>query len=292
MRNTLATVARVRRHHRRIAARVAALFIALPLVASSLSATPATGPRIRIRPMPDAIGIFDPAWPRDVFVYRLPEYVIPNDDRGSFTPNMPRVSAEGDTIILTGVATSPHPAAYTIVVYPGEDVIDFDMTVTNTGPLPWKTSAYCVLCLRFNASPTFYDAHMDRTFIRMGERFVAIADTKAHERHFAHLLRPDDPEIPSNHTTEDPATCSLIIRSSADGRHHVGLAWDDAVSVSHNLNEEFNCIHSNPRFGALQPGESRTLHGKLYFADGSREMLFERYKKNFPHLGYGEPSSK
>jgi hypothetical protein len=42
------------------------------------------------------------------------------------------------------------------------------------------------------------------------------------------------------------------------------------------------CIHSDFRIGGLQPGETKTIHGKIYLMENDVAKLLERYRRDFP----------
>lgn len=78
------------------------------------------------------------------------------------------------------------------------------------------------------------------------------------------------------------ATASLLVRESEDGRWVTGVAWEDFLSVQgHN---PWNCLHVCVRLGALKPGESRTVRGRLYLFAGTAAECVARFRKDFPAL--------
>jgi hypothetical protein len=82
-------------------------------------------------------------------------------------------------------------------------------------------------------------------------------------------------------TSEENATAGLIVRESEDGRWVTGVAWEDFLSVqSHN---PWSCMHAALRIGALKPGESRTLRGRLYLFRGTRDDCCQRFRRDFPN---------
>jgi hypothetical protein len=81
-------------------------------------------------------------------------------------------------------------------------------------------------------------------------------------------------------TSDDDATAGLIVRESEDGRWVTGIAWEDFLSVqAHN---PWSCVHVCVRVGALQPGESRTIRGRLYLFAGDKEECAVRFRRDFP----------
>ena len=42
-----------------------------------------------------------------------------------------------------------------------------------------------------------------------------------------------------------------------------------------------SCIHANPEWGDLNPGEERRACGKVYYFEGTKDELFSRYQSDF-----------
>lgn len=81
-------------------------------------------------------------------------------------------------------------------------------------------------------------------------------------------------------TSDVNATAGLLVRESEDGRWVTGVAWEDFLSVQgHN---PWNCMHACIRAGALKPGESRTIRGRLYLLHGKKEDVVARFAHDFP----------
>jgi hypothetical protein len=235
-------------------------------------------------------------WEGNVWVYRLPEYIVLFSDDGEVRVNGVDRNDNDGSIKLTGVRPFPHAAKYTFILRPSEDVVDIEATIENTADREWNAGAFCVLCMQFNLAPDFVDTNMTRTTFRSGGKFLAIRETGNSDRHAGHLVQSKDLSMFSNDVVSryfqngEPADCSLIVRSSEDDRRHVALAWENGLSVSYNLNQSLNCTHSNPGLGALKPGESKTLRGRIYFLTGTRGELYRRFLKDFPEQGHGAES--
>jgi len=65
-----------------------------------------------------------------------------------------------------------------------------------------------------------------------------------------------------------------------DGRWHIGLGWDVTASVAHNPDAEHHCVHSDPWFGTVAPGEAVTRRGVILFVEGSADDLLQRFLGN------------
>jgi hypothetical protein len=243
-------------------------------------------------------------WPDDVWVYRLPEtFVILNRTNNTLSESVVRDDSTG-TVTLTGRTPPPAEIEYTFTLRPEGDVVHLGATLFNGGRFVWDDFSSVVACLVFAGAPRFVDPLMTRTFGQFDGRLMSIKrmnkhfGRKFHYPHHKHSLRA----APSkgrrggrrSGTAATPirADCSLIIRSSKDGKHHVGVAWDDAVGIAYNFTETLNCAHSTPRVGALAPGEWTVRRGRLYFFTGSLEELLQRFEADFPNRGYGTEIAK
>ena len=61
----------------------------------------------------------------------------------------------------------------------------------------------------------------------------------------------------------------------------LAIALDRCSSVTGNFNTWPSCIHANPAWGTLEPGEEAMVRGKIYFFAGTLEDVSERYVRDF-----------
>jgi hypothetical protein len=59
-----------------------------------------------------------------------------------------------------------------------------------------------------------------------------------------------------------------------------GLYWERTAYVSNR--HPADCVHAVLDVGPLAAGQSRTLHGKVYFLEGSKDDLLARWRQDFP----------
>jgi hypothetical protein len=261
-------------------------------------------PKVRVTEYGNShVRIAYPEWPSSRWIYRLPEHIEPTSGRGNTTPGeageirLEHVERGRDgSLTLRGVRPPPYPAEYRFVLRPGANVVNIRATIQNTGDEAWSPVARSILCLQFTKANRFMDRDLSQTLFRSNGEFIAVKDTDFVREtgdkspHCAHLLRQDDlsrfsGDAAVHFADRELSDCSLIVRSSTDSQRHVAVAWENALHVSYNLNRELNCIHSNPRIGALEPGESIALRGKIYLFTGTREELYRRYLEDFPDRG-------
>ncbi len=85
--------------------------------------------------------------------------------------------------------------------------------------------------------------------------------------------RPLNPNTPTN---------GLIGCFSADDEMIFATAWDPYQELFQGV---ITCLHSDFRIGGLKPGETKHIHGKIYFVPNDVTALLKRYAKDFPPGG-------
>jgi len=71
----------------------------------------------------------------------------------------------------------------------------------------------------------------------------------------------------------------LIVRESLDKRYTSGMYWERTAYVSNRHHAD--CLHSSVDFGPLEAGQSRTVFGRFYFIEGTKEQLLKAFKQDF-----------
>lgn len=82
--------------------------------------------------------------------------------------------------------------------------------------------------------------------------------------------RPLSKEVPSN---------GLIGCYSADDRWIFATAFEPYQELFQGV---IRCLHADFRLGGLQPGETKTIRGKIYIVPADMESLVKRYEHDFP----------
>ena len=65
---------------------------------------------------------------------------------------------------------------------------------------------------------------------------------------------------------------------SADGEKVLAVAWQPYQEIFQGV---IACLHSDFRIGGLEPGETKTIRGKIYITDNDLEKLAARYREDF-----------
>ncbi len=89
--------------------------------------------------------------------------------------------------------------------------------------------------------------------------------------------RPLNPLVPSH---------GLIGCYSADEKMIFATAFEPYQELFQGV---IRCLHSDFRLGALQPGETKTIRGKIYLFPADVPALLARYAKDFPEHGSTRP---
>jgi len=174
------------------------------------------------------------------------------------------------------------------VLGPGE--IEYSLTFRNIGASKWGAGQSSLICLISGEVPLFHDCEGQRTFVwRCGEGFVDI-DTVQGGVWAPHRMWGG--RVPAFASPQGPAFERLMVKESTDGYHALGIATEPAIGVSCNHQPRMSCIHSNPLWGSLAPGEEGTVRGKIYLLRGRAEDVFARYRRDFGLVCPGQRRSR
>ena len=143
-------------------------------------------------------------------------------------------------------------------------------------------------CIQLAEAGTLDDPGMTRTFYRAGGGFLSAAGAR----------RPNDPGKNQFSVTEEigfrwslskaesdygwglgspDADAGFIAVTSRDGRGGLATRWRRVATLCNNTTASIHCVHAEPYFGTLSPGETRENAGCLVWSrEGSLEELWER----------------
>jgi hypothetical protein len=155
------------------------------------------------------------------------------------------------------------------------DHLDVELRATNAGATPWETdgSRLALFCFRGTDQQRFRDYFGERMLVRKKGAFVKASDLIA-GKFEAHRMW----SLPVG-----GGVSRLAARVTGDGDWVLGMATDVASHLSFNFNDDVACIHSNPAWPALAPGESVTRHARVYIVHGKPEDLWARYERDGGH---------
>ena len=174
-------------------------------------------------------------------------------------------------------------------------VVDIELTVTNTGRsfLDRIEAEFCLAArLPRNPAVDFFLSRGATLWIFSSSR----GWSRTQQEHFTHVVtdtEPDTDESPVALTMQVVAPggraalpdhaprytdVGLTIREGAVSGWMVGFGWDVTGQLD---NLPLECSHASPVFGQLAPGETARRLGRIYFHEGDRDSLLERYADDF-----------
>ncbi|MHC4401018.1 MAG: hypothetical protein ACYTG0_15185, partial [Planctomycetota bacterium] len=132
-----------------------------------------------------------------------------------------------------------------------------------------------LFCFGAGANEGFHDYEATRTFVRKEGRWTTVHEIVGGE------FAPHRMTGVGVRRGDEPGVDRLAAKVSADGRWVTGIATDVAESLSFNFQLHASCMHSNPEWPPLEPGEEATARGKIYLIEGDLDALWERYRADF-----------
>jgi hypothetical protein len=171
----------------------------------------------------------------------------------------------------------------------GRDEVDFCVVATNptarASQVHWAQP--CIRVDRFAATPPerSSEAYLPRCFILIDGKLVRLPTTPWAK---TALYTPGQVWCPEGVSRDDvnPRPLNPLIPSggligcvSADGKELMATAWEPYQELFQGV---IVCLHSDFRIGGLQPGEAKTVHGKLYLMPADLSELRARYRRDFP----------
>ncbi len=156
----------------------------------------------------------------------------------------------------------------------GKDTIDFELRLKNVGPEAWAKQQMGLFCLPSGEAPMFHDYEAERTHVRKGGKWITMNEVIKGKF-------PSHRMVGASVHSRSRGVERLAAKLSKDGKTVLGLATSNAGHLSFNFNRRTSCIHSNPRWGLLKPGQEVTARGKIYLFEGTLDELYQRYAKDF-----------
>ena len=166
----------------------------------------------------------------------------------------------------------------------GKDEVDFRLTLKNrgTGFVDAQWFQPCMRVDRFTGRNQ--SNYINKSFIFTDRGLTFLDKTRRTEEA---IYRGGQVYVPEGINLDDvnPRPISLdqpvnglIGCVSADGRRLLAMAWDQTQELFQGV---IVCLHNDPRVGGLKAGETKKLHGKIYFLESDPKALLKRYKRDF-----------
>ena len=178
----------------------------------------------------------------------------------------------------------------TLEMIPVRDGAEMKLTIANRSQRDWPPLAAIIPC--FNPGPESTRNRQfanTNTWFHSAEGLQPLALRAPREIHYNHNLRAAiDAAADGNGRyawtdkwprSQVDAADGLIIREATDGRWVTAIAWERFLSAQgHN---PWECMHLSIRVGPLKRAEVRTVRGKIYLFEGSRDDALARYLADF-----------
>lgn len=263
---------------------VAAL-LCLAALPPATRGTPASPFPVLLRVQPSTTGhptieIRCPGWREQVWTLHLPDYMKVYGKVDRETPFTATRNTLDGSVVVSGVKVSHGRVRVTFVLTPGIDRVDIRATVSNFEKRPLDRSAFAAACLTFEGAPDFADTTGTRTLAVFGDSLMSVAGA------FTTVPRSGTFALRGKSEGQLRTGSALVARSSRDAARYVAMAWSTARSVGYDRMADKNAICSNPLFGPIKPGTSKTFRGCIYFVGGTPGDVFAAFTADFPGLGY------
>ena len=178
---------------------------------------------------------------------------------------------------------------------PAEDGVRLWMKLTTREPI---TGAFCVQqCLRFTGNTNVdwrrqvarvpflseFDMqargnpHDTLTFARRGNDWLRFP--------LSHTRYHTPPGLPLlGEKSGGEIDHGLIVRESLGGERCAGMYWERTAYVSNR--HPADCVHASVDLGPVDSEGSRTVRGKVYVIEGTKDDLLNLWHRDFPVCGY------
>ncbi len=171
----------------------------------------------------------------------------------------------------------------------GRDEVDFRVVATNPTDRA-SEAAWAQPCIKVDkftgvAPKRDSEEYLSRSFVFLDGRL-----TRLPTQPWATKARyvPGQVYCPANVDRNDvnPRPLSTLVPSSgligcfsADDTMIMATAWEPYQELFQGV---LVCLHSDFRIGALKPGETKTIRGKIYVVKNDVPALLKRYEADFP----------
>ncbi len=241
-----------------------------------------------------AAQIDDPWHPGGFFLYRMPETFVVNDQRYIWQPRgaLCWAGVPPEAAPEWSLAEDEAETGYKIRFYDGLELfagvtagdvdIKFSYRIVNGTDAAIRPSTDS--CFMIWNAPHFIDRRHERTFVWAGgtARNVRKLTPTPEEMQRLSWVRvgvgnPLEEQELHDHCwpVREAVDHGLICVQSRDGLRSIGLAWPDANQLM--ARSSIPCLHSEPVYPSLEPGEGVSAVGKLYFSEDGISSILNRF---------------
>lgn len=187
-----------------------------------------------------------------------------------------RFRMEGDTLVTT--LTEDGRFDIRGEVAPIEDGVALALSITNLSSESFPASMAGV-CIQFAAAASFVDTELQRYFYVHDERITTIKPPYEDYDNGHAWFWGTAPREPFQH---NPAPdFGFVGLQSVDGKWVVGHGWKSARTICGNCHPSTSCMHADPFFDAISPGDTACARGVLYIMKGTPQTCLDRFCVEF-----------
>ncbi len=264
-------------------------------LAIALNASPATGqPGLHLAWNDDILTISGPDVPGgSVQIWYLEAYCRPGSTNRDWSETVighstELVELDPDGQFLMLRCTLEDGVIVDHRIEAGPDEVTFTLAARNPTKVP-SLAHWAQPCLRVDrfvgvAAEKNSEEYLSRSFIYLDGKRVPLP-TRPWAEHARYVPGqvwcpaevPRDDVNPRPLSTLVP-TDGLIGCVSSDGKQLLATAWEPYQELFQGV---IVCLHADFRIGGLEPGEVKSIRGKLYILPNDPDALLERYRRDF-----------
>lgn len=144
--------------------------------------------------------------------------------------------------------------------------VDLSLGLTNLSSQVWE-NVIADVCVQLVAAPDFVDFDVKRTFSISNGRLVPAAQPVSGQN------------LTHEYKMSKPATENFIAVASRTEGYVVAQWWEGMPHVCGNCHPSIACIHADPSYGRIEPGQTVLRSGRLYLMHGTVDDARARYQK-------------
>lgn len=190
--------------------------------------------------------------------------------------------ADGTTLKLKSVVEPGVVVMHDI--HAGRDEVEFRLTLTNPTD-QYVDVQWAQPCIRVGPFTGLgQDEYIERCFIYTKAGTTTLdKTTRTEEARYrgGQVYVPDGinlDDVNPRPISPDVPAYPVIGCVSADEKMLLATTWDQTQELFQGV---ITCIHADFRVGGMNPGETKTLRGKLYLMPNDPDKLLARYRQDF-----------
>jgi hypothetical protein len=235
-----------------------------------------------------------PPWPDGGWLFiNLPEHLeyMPGT-RGiarhhDKRPNVWRVSKDGSEASYDVQSPTEPGVFFGVKAWAEGNKVRFEMHITNRSAKTLR-SIRPLLCFQYHhlhGFPAANSGNFAHTYVVIGGKPVAVADLEVKRPEaYARMAQVSDCGDRHNWWAEEmggfieqPLDLALTALTAVNDARKVVVTWRPGKNLL--ANAAIPCIHADPCFGDLHPGEARTVHGDLIFTEAPLAQVLAQVLK-------------